>query len=153
MIPGKRPIPLAPAPARFGGTNTHPTTAKAGPEPTMNDELSDTSSSEGETQLVARTDTTGMYAELENDEEEYEIEGEEHIGDDDVDRDELVRQRIANSQEQMKNILEELDEEQLQRYETFRRVGLPRPMIKKVLLYYSFYIFNLFITLFSPSFT
>lgn len=86
---------------------------------------------------------TGLYAELgaENGEdnegevgaeEEFEVEepgGEEITG---ANRDELIRERIATSQEQMKNILGSLTEEQLQRYETFRRVGFPRPMVKKV---------------------
>lgn len=91
------------------------------------------------------TTTTGnsLYVELEGagavegdsggDADEFE-ELEELLVEDDLqaDRDELVRTRIATSQAAMKNILDSLTEEQLQRYETFRRVGLPRPMIKKV---------------------
>lgn len=51
----------------------------------------------------------------------------------DQDKDEIIRERIAQSQEQMKHILELLSEDQLRRYETFRRVGFPRPAIRKLM--------------------
>jgi transcription initiation factor TFIID subunit 11 len=51
----------------------------------------------------------------------------------DQDKDEIIRERIAQSQEQMKHILELLSEDQLKRYETFRRVGFPRPAIRKLM--------------------
>lgn len=49
----------------------------------------------------------------------------------DQDKDEMIRERIAQSQEQMKHILELLTEDQLKRYETFRRVGFPKPTVRK----------------------
>lgn len=50
----------------------------------------------------------------------------------DQDKEELIRERIAQSQEQMKHVLDLLSEDQLKRYETFRRVGFPRQGIRKV---------------------
>lgn len=140
MYPTKKPpVPLAPAPARLGVSTASTSSAKVGVNaPT--DELS--TSSDEDLQLVAgatsqakhqTASSTGLYAELDGSGgEEFEVE--EHIADDEqiTDRDELIRERIAASQEQMKNILSNLSAEQLQRYETFRRVGFPRPMIKKV---------------------
>ncbi len=52
-----------------------------------------------------------------------------------ADRDELIRSRISVAQSQMRDILAALSPEQLQRYETFRRIGFPRPAIKKVPLF------------------
>lgn len=130
----KKPIPLAPAPARFSVAGGKPRGGEGGVE--SHDRLS-TSSSDEDVQLVARTVAPrpdGLYAELSGpDDEEDEIDGEDLVGDEEVmDRDELIRTRIATSQDQMRGILSSLTSEQLQRYETFRRVGFPRPMIKKV---------------------
>jgi hypothetical protein len=119
MLPIKKPIPLAPAPARFGAPRLRAVEPDA--------ELSESTSDE-EINLVARTPS--LYAELEgaSDEEFDQEEEEQH-----ADHDEIVRARVAASQEQMKEVLTGLTPEQLQRYETFRRVGFPRPMIKKIL--------------------
>ena len=115
MLPtGKKPIPLAPAPARFGAVR--PRLA----EP----ELS--SSSGEEEELVSRT--TGIYAELEG----FEADDVEEEPVEDEAREELVRARVAASQEQMHGILAGLTQEQLLRYETFRRIGFARPQIKRV---------------------
>lgn len=153
MFPAKKtPIPLAPAPIRGGPTGQ--TSFGAVPASTAKgtaEEGLSSSSSDDDLHLVRPATNaggkapraTGLYAELgEEDgednedeagvEEEFEVEepgGEEATG---ADRDELIRERIAASQEQMKSILGSLTEEQLQRYETFRRVGFPRPMVKKV---------------------
>lgn len=98
-------------------------------------------SSDDETLLVARTTAPEGYAELEGhgEGEEEEEEGGDEVEAEDVNadeevanRDELIRARVAASQEQMRDVLSALTPEQLQRYETFRRVGFPRPMIKKV---------------------
>lgn len=123
QIPIKRPIPLAPAPARFGTPRLRAVEPDAEPSE---------SSSEEEIELVART--PGLYAELEGgtDDELEELapeEEEQQQGD----RDEIIRARVAAAQEQMKGILESLTPEQQQRYETFRRVGFPRPMVKKIM--------------------
>lgn len=154
MFPAKKtPIPLAPAPVRAGTTGpTNFGVAPASTTKAMGEEgLLSSSSSDDDLHLVRPSATaggrtpraTGLYAELGDEdgednegdvgaEEEFEVEepgGEEITG---ANRDELIRERIAASQEQMKNILGSLTEEQLQRYETFRRVGFPRPMVKKV---------------------
>ena len=96
-------------------------------------------SSDDETLLVARTTAPEGYAELEGHGEEDEDEGGDEVEAEDVNadeevanRDELIRARVAASQEQMRDVLGALTPDQLQRYETFRRVGFPRPMIKKV---------------------
>lgn len=123
--------PLAPAPpTRFG------TSKLSRPVETEQSPLSSSSSSDnedGETLLVPRTVPPSGYAELEEDPEdaieEAEMEDAEENG---GDRDEIIRNRVVASQEQMRTIIASLNAEQLQRYETFRRVGFPRPMIKKV---------------------
>lgn len=48
------------------------------------------------------------------------------------DEDESIRERISKAQAEMHEILKDLDEEQIARYEMFRRIRLPAPMIKKV---------------------
>ncbi len=125
----KKPIPLAPAPSRFGLSKLR--------QPEVEEDFTESSSDE-ETQLVARSTTPrtgGLYAELEGEEDEEEFEEEHLVDEEDVtDRDEIIRARIASSQEQMRDLLVSLNESQLQRYETFRRVGFPRPMIRKVCL-------------------
>lgn len=119
MQPAKKPIPLAPAPARFGAIRPR----------LMEAELdASSSSSSDEEPLVARS--RGMYAELEGFEAD-EVEEELPVVDE-AGREELIRERVAKAQEQMRGLLAGLSQEQLVRYETFRRVGLPRPMIKKV---------------------
>lgn len=50
------------------------------------------------------------------------------------DREDAIRTRIAQSQDQMKHLLDLFTEEQFKRYETFRRVGFPRPAIKKLMM-------------------
>lgn len=124
--------PLAPAPpTRFG------TSKLSRPVETEQSPLSSSSSSDnedGDMLLVPRTVPASGYAELEEDPEdaaeaEAEMEDAEENG---GDRDEIIRSRVATSQEQMRTIIASLSPEQLQRYETFRRVGFPRPMIKKV---------------------
>lgn len=50
------------------------------------------------------------------------------------DKETLIRDRIAQSQEQMKHLLAMFDDDQLRRYETFRRVGFPRQAIKKLMV-------------------
>ena len=145
--------PIAPAPSRYastpaiGSSLAKPTAPR--PIQLAEDDLSDDSSDE-EVQLISRTGSSvGAvgYAELgasggaeeggSEDEEDGEGEMAGGGGDDDEDsaerRDELIRERVATSQEQMRSILSTLTEEQLQRYETFRRVGFPRPMIKKLI--------------------
>lgn len=141
MPPFKRPIPLAPAPPRFASSssNTSIGSAMGGrgssslqrltPELPLSELSSD--SSDDETLLVARTTAPEGYAELEGEDdlEVEEMNAEEEEG---TNRDELIRARVAASQEQMRDILASLTPGQLQRYETFRRVGFPRPMVKKV---------------------
>lgn len=51
-----------------------------------------------------------------------------------ADKEDVIRERIAESQEQMKHLLDMFDEDQLRRYETFRRVGFPRQAIKKLMV-------------------
>lgn len=138
ILAGKKPI--APAPVRYtsppalGASLAKPPSALARPIQ-LDADLSSDSSEEEALQLVARTPTTG-YAELDVEVSEEEEDGTARMLEDDelggADRDELIRARVAASQEQMRTILASLSEEQLQRYETFRRVGFPRPMIKKV---------------------
>lgn len=48
------------------------------------------------------------------------------------DEDESIRERIWKAQAEMHEILKDLDEEQIARYEMFRRIRLPAPMVKKV---------------------
>lgn len=79
-------------------------------------------------------------AELASDDEEEDGHGlvaadeEEDFGGEeaDLDKDEMIRDRIAQSQKQMKHLLELLSEDQLRRYDTFRRIGFPRSGIRKV---------------------
>lgn len=141
ILAGKKPI--APAPVRYtsppslGASLSKPPSAPLRPIQLDADLTSDSSDDEP-VQLVARTPITG-YAELDVEVSEEEEQGEgasARLLDEDelggADRDELIRMRVAASQEQMRSILGNLSAEQLQRYETFRRVGFPRPMIKKV---------------------
>ena len=68
-----------------------------------------------------------------NKEQENDDDDEDDFtGDADAAREELIRQRIAQSQDQMRHILVMFDQDQLKRYETFRRVGFSRGAIKKV---------------------
>lgn len=70
--------------------------------------------------------------------EEYDDELEEGLLDEDYagtnDKEEAIRERLAHTQEQMKLMMSLLDEDQLQRYETFRRVAFSRPAIKKLIV-------------------
>ncbi len=47
------------------------------------------------------------------------------------DKESAIRDRIAQSQSQMKHLLNLFTEDQLRRYETFRRIKFQRPTIKK----------------------
>lgn len=132
LPPFKKPIPLAPAPARFGASRLG--------APIMEADGLSSEDSDDEIVLVARSTTPragGMYAELEGFEADDTVDGEEEElipeEEETADRDEMIRARVATSQEQMRGILASLTPEQLQRYETFRRVGFPRPMVKKVI--------------------
>ena len=130
---------MAPAPLKLGSTSIN--TGNANKIQALGPELSEDSSEE---ELVAGPSTVsrtgGMYAELEDDgggsANEFEVE-EPMMTEEDAmgDRDEAIRARIVEGQEQMKLILSSLTPEQLQRYETFRRVGLAKPTIKKVFSY------------------
>jgi transcription initiation factor TFIID subunit 11 len=121
MYPIKKPIPLAPAPARFGTPRLRTVEPDA--------ELTDSSTDE-EVQLVTRT--PNLYAELEgasDEEADDPPEDEEQL----ADYDEIIRARVAATQEQMKNVLAGLTPEQLRRYETFRRVKFSKTMIRKII--------------------
>ncbi len=66
------------------------------------------------------------------DDEEMDIYNMNEFGGDAA-NEQAIRERIQKSQETMRDILETFTPEQQQRYETFRRVGFPRPAIKKVI--------------------
>lgn len=51
-----------------------------------------------------------------------------------AEKEDAIRERISHSQDQMKHLLELFDDDQLRRYETFRRVGFPRQAIKKLMV-------------------
>lgn len=66
---------------------------------------------------------------------ELEIESEnEAFFDLDVGNEDEIKAKIEKSRELMKFLLQEFSEEQLQRYETFRRAGFQRTAIKRVSL-------------------
>lgn len=76
-------------------------------------------------------DAAGSDAEPDEDEEDVAVD-EDLLGA--GDKEEAIRERIAQSQEQMKFLLDMFSEDQLRRYETFRRVGFPRQAIKKLMV-------------------
>lgn len=88
----------------------------------------------GPTQAATSPDAAGSEGE--------DAEDEEGLLDDDVmagagaDREEAIRERIAQAQEQMKLLLEMFDEDQLRRYEAFRRSwSRPvRPAIERLMV-------------------
>lgn len=72
---------------------------------------------------------------VDDENEEDEIEDlEEHFGPKDDAKEELIKERIAQSQANMRNLLASLTTDQQQRYEVFRRVGFVRSVIKKMIL-------------------
>ncbi len=140
---GKRPIPLAPAPAKSASVPSRlPESASKIPKIDENELSSDSSDGDDENLLVGRTVTPTTpnsgeyYAELEGEDEDDAAEAEADALQEDefdaADRDELIRARIASHQEQMKDLLSSQTPEQVLRYEAYRRSGLPRPAIKKV---------------------
>ena len=48
-------------------------------------------------------------------------------------REDELRERIGAAQERMHNLLQSFDEDQMHRYEAFRRVGIPRPAVKRLI--------------------
>lgn len=48
-------------------------------------------------------------------------------------REEEIRERLGQAQEHMHQLMQSFDEDQMKRYEIYRRVGLPRPVIKKLI--------------------
>jgi len=111
----------------------------------LNDELdSSDSESDFEPELISGPSrpsnaSRNIYAELDPDaEDEFigddQMPPEDDIIDDDdaAAREEAIRLRVAQSQEQMRFLLETFDEEQIKRYETFRRVKFSRGAIEKV---------------------
>lgn len=97
-------------------------------------------SSEGSvSQTLQLTDE--VYDDInDNDNQEYEEDGDIEDEFDEIpqeqlnqNEDESIRQRISKAQTEMHEILKELDEEQTARYEIFRRIRLPAPMIKKII--------------------
>jgi transcription initiation factor TFIID subunit 11 len=48
-------------------------------------------------------------------------------------REDELRGRIGTAQERMHDLIQSFDEDQMQRYETFRRVGIPRPAVKRLI--------------------
>lgn len=106
---------------------------------TMEEEgdISDISSSDIEEDLVlAPADPKNLYTAELNQEYEDDLKDEEELVLDDLgdaDNEQLIRERINQSQERMRQLLLHFNEDQLKRYETFRRIGLSRGPIKKLM--------------------
>lgn len=74
--------------------------------------------------------STQQQARAENDDDEDDDEEEELVF---SDTEESIRQKIEQTREQMKFVLQNFTPEQMHRYETFRRVGFSRTIVKKIM--------------------
>jgi transcription initiation factor TFIID subunit 11 len=84
-----------------------------------------------ETEDVSQLESPNSPVPAEEEDEEEEDNGAGY--EESAERDEIIRERINRTQEQMRLIVDNLSEEQLKRYERFRRVGLARPTMEKLM--------------------